>query len=280
MKLSRYSMWSIAALVAVIPVMGWSASPSKEAKPIPAVDLFEGIKSGEIEVAIIPKDSKEGTITVKNKTNKPLTIKMPEALAAVPVMAQLNGGGGGLAGGGGGRNSGGGGNQQNQGMGMGGGMMGGGMMGGGMGGGMMGGGMFNVAAEKMAKVKLPALCLDHGMKDPSPHVQYTLIPIESYAKSPAVAEIVKMLGRGELDQHSAQAAAWHLQNGLTWDELANKIGAKHIGGRTEPYFNVAHLQRALAATRVANERAERAPKIEPAPKTPQKSLGETLAKQE
>jgi hypothetical protein len=162
----------------------------------------------------------------------------------------------------------------------GGGMMGGGMMGGGMGGGMMGGGMFNVAPEKVAKVKLPGLCLDHGLKDPSPHVAYTLVPIDTYAKSTAVAEVVKMLGRGELDQHSAQAAAWHLQNGLSWNELANKIGAKHIGGKTEPYFNVAHLQRALTAVRVAEERAAKAPQGKPAEKTPSKSLGDTLARQE
>jgi len=106
------------------------------------------------------------------------------------------------------------------------------------------------------------------------------VPIESYAKSTAVAEVVKMLGRGEIDQRSAQAAAWHLQNGLSWEELANKIGAKHLNGAVEPYFNVEQLQRALAATRIAQERAEKAPQPTPAEKAPQKSLGETLAKQQ
>ena len=63
--------------------------------------------------------------------------------------------------------------------------------------------------------------------------------------------------RGKLDQHSAQAAAWHLQNGLSWEELANKIGAKHINGSVEPYFTAAQLQRAGAATLIAVKAAER-----------------------
>src|SRR5687768_14780940 len=120
-----------AALAAVLPVIGWAASPSK-VEPSKAIDLFKAIDAGDIEVNLIPKDAVEGTITVTNKTGKPLTIKMPEAFAGVPVLAQLNGGGG-LGGLGGGNNNGGGNSNANQGL-------GGGMMGG-MGGGMMGGGM-------------------------------------------------------------------------------------------------------------------------------------------
>jgi hypothetical protein len=136
-------------------------------------------------------------------------------------------------------------------------------MGGGMGGGMggmmggMGGGMFNVAPEKVAKVKFAAVCLDHGLKDPSPHVEYKLVPIEEYAKGAAVAEVIKLMLARKLDQHSAQAAAWHLQNGLSWDELAKKIGVKHLNGSVEPYFNVAQLQRAMAATKFAEELTEK-----------------------
>ena len=136
-------------------------------------------------------------------------------------------------------------------------MMGG--MGGGMGGmmGGMGGGMFNVAPEKVTKLKFVAVCLDHGLKDPNPHVEYKLVPIDSYSKDPAVAEVIKLLVKGKLDQHSAQAAAWHLQNGLSWKELARKVGAKHLDGSVEPYFTAVHLQRALTATRFARDLAEK-----------------------
>jgi hypothetical protein len=71
-----------------------------------------------------------------------------------------------------------------------------------------------------------------------------------------------------LDQHSAQAAAWHLQNGLTWEELTNKIGAKHLNGSVEPYFTAVNLQRALAASRVAKERAEKLPEQQSPSATP------------
>jgi hypothetical protein len=261
-NLSRSSFWTALALVVTSPLLVSGATPKSRAKteaPAPAIGLFEGLAAGEIEVAIIPKDSTEATITVKNKSNKPLTIKMPEALAAVPVFAQAGGlGGGGMGGMGGGGMGGGGGGGGMQSMGMGGGGMGGGM--GGMGGGM-GGGMFNVAPDRVAKVKLPGVCLEHGLKDPNPRVPYKLVSIESFAKSPAVVEVLKMLGRGELDQHSAQAATWHLQNDLSWEELANKIGAKHLNGSVEPYFTAAHLQRAHAIVRVAEERARTAPPI-------------------
>ena len=45
----------------------------------------------------------------------------------------------------------------------------------------------------------------------------------------AVEDIESVLTRfrGEIDQVSAQAATWHLTDGLTWDRLAQKIKKKH-----------------------------------------------------
>ena len=125
-------------------------------------------------------------------------------------------------------------------------------MGGGMGG---GGGLFNVAPEKAGKLKVINVCLEHGKKDPSPRVAYEIKPIESFNKDPKVIEFVKMLARGDLDQHTAQAAAWHLANGLTWEELANKVGVKHLNGSTEPYFTEEQL---LVAHKIAGEAVRRA----------------------
>src|SRR5205823_6198253 len=156
-------------------------------------------------------------------------VNMPEAFAGVPILAQR---GGGAMGGMGGRGGGMGGGMQ----GMGGGMMGGmgGGMSGGMGGGMGGmGGMMSIAPDTVQKIKIATVCLDHGLADPSPRVQYKPIPIDSYAKDPAIAELVTLMCHGQIDQHSAQAAAWHIQNGLSWDELANKVGVTHINGTKE-----------------------------------------------
>lgn len=275
MKRAFSAGWIVGSLLALLPILAVAASPEKkEAKePANVVELFAGMESGEIEVKVFPKDSTAGTVTIKNNTDKPLTIKMPPAVAGVPVLGQLCGGG--CIGGGGGGNNGGGGNQ-----GFGGGMMGGGM--GGMGGmmGGMGGGMFNVAPEKVAKVKLVTVCLDHGKEDPNPHIEYKLVPIESYAKDPAVTEVIKLMVAGKLDQHSAQAAAWHLQNGLSWQELATKIGAKHLNGTVDPYFTPVHLTRALAATKLAQKQAETKSGASSGQETPVASAGQVLANQE
>ena len=272
MKRSVLSSSILVALVAVVPAALMAATPGsrKAAEPAKSVEMFAGMDAGEVDVVMIMKDSKEGTVMIKNKTDKPLTVKIPEAFAGVPILAQRRGGGG--AGGGGGLGGGGGGGMGGGGMqGMGGGMMGGGMGGGmgGMGGGM-GGGMFNIAPDKVQKIKIAAVCLDHGLDDPSPRVPYKPVPIESYAKDPAVAQLIKLMLSGKIDQHSTQAAAWHIQNGLSWEELARKIGVKHVDGRKEPYFLPAHLERALMAARAAKELSEKE-------KGSESSIGEKLA---
>jgi hypothetical protein len=250
-----------------------AATPSapKETVPTATVELFAGIESGDIEVTMIQKDSREGMVMIHNKTDKPLTVKMPEAFGGVPVLAQRRGGGGGGMGGMGGMGGGmGGGGMQ----GMGGGMMGG-MGGMGMGGMGMGGGMFNIAPEKVQKVKIATVCLEHGKDDPNPRVPYKIVPIETVSKEGAVTEVIKLMCQGQVDQHSAQAAAWHLANGLSWEELANKVGIKHINGTQEPYFTLAHIQRAMAVTNVAQHRAEQAAKE----KESTSSIGDELAQQ-
>jgi len=66
-----------------------TAAPADE-----VVEMFSGIEKGQIEVQLIPKDSTQCNVLVKNKTDKPLSIKLPEAFAGVPVLAQLGAGAG------------------------------------------------------------------------------------------------------------------------------------------------------------------------------------------
>lgn len=250
--------WCFSLLgVVMLGVPGFAATPEKKsaaAEP-EQVELFAAIDAGDIEVKLICKDSTTGNVIITNKTKKPLAIKMPEAFAGVPVAAQFGGCPGGGCPGGGGFGGGGGGGNQGLGGGLGGGGFGGGG-GGGFGGGG-GGGIFNVAPERATKVKVVTVCLEHGKDDPNPRIPYELRPLKTFTEDPKVIELVRMVGRGEIDQHSAQAAAWHLANGMSWQELARKIGKKHLNGSTEPYFTAAHLTRALAASRVAEERAEK-----------------------
>ena len=259
------------SFLSVLGVLGLSvacygAAPDKDKPEAEKVDLFAAMEAGDIEVKLICKDSTTGNVLITNKTKKPLAIRLPDAFAGVPVAAQFGcpgAPGGGCPGGGGGGFGGGGGG--GQGLGGGGGGFGGGGLGGGggFGGGGGGGGFFNVAPEKVGKIKVTTVCLEHGKDDPNPRIPYELKPLESVVENPKVIELVKMVSRGEIDQHSAQAAAWHLANGMSWQELAQKVGRKHLNGATEPYFTRGHLERALAATKVAVERAEKAEKKSP-----------------
>ncbi len=215
------------------------------------VDLFDAMNAGEVEVVYIGKNAHEATVKFTNPGKAPIHLRLPEAFAAVPVLAQQGGFGGGGGGGGLGGGGGGGGNQ-----GGGGGFGGGG--GGGLGGGG-GGGFFSVAPEKTRKVKVATLCLDHGLEDPNPRVEYELRPISDYVDRPEVVEMIKAFGRGELPTNAAQAAIWHLNNDVTWDQLAAKMRGPSDPrfGEQAPYFSRRELMIAVAiateAKRIADE---------------------------
>jgi len=119
-------------------------------------------------------------------------------------------------------------------------------MGMGMGGMGMGGGFFNVQPEKVGQLKVPTVCLEHGKPDPRPGVKYEIKPIGQFTDKPAVHEICRKLGRSELSQSVAQAAAWHLQNDMSWNELAAKH-YKYAIGLTRPYFSREEIQAAMKA---------------------------------
>ncbi len=211
------------------------------------VELFTAIEAQQIDVKLIPKNAELATVIIHNRTDRPLSIQLPAAFAGLPVLAQNNNIGGGNPNRGGGGNMGGG----NQGF-------GGGMGGMGMGG-MGMGGFFNVGPDRVAKLKVKTVCLEHGKEDPNPRIPYEMRPIETFTQKKALIEVCAMLGRGEIDQPSAQAAAWHLSDNLNWETLAQKIKVRHLNGQTERYFNPQQLQQAVRTVRVATERTKDAP---------------------
>jgi hypothetical protein len=215
------------------------------AKAPPAtVDLFDGMKSGDLDVKFFPRNSREAQILIKNNTDQPLTVQLPEAFAGVPVLAQAAG-----AGAGGNRTTNYNKGQQNQGVGGGGGGLGGI-------GGQQGGGAFNVPPEKMIKVKLAVVCLDHGKDEPNAHIPYEIRPLETYNGDPEVRELCVLLGSGQVDQRSAQAAAWHLANHMTWDELADMKRFPHLPAYTKPYFSPDEIHSAILASDQATKMAD------------------------
>jgi len=212
-----------------------------------APDIFEAEAQSLVSLRYIPNDARSAQIIVTNLSRRPLTLRMPAGFAGVPVLAQM-GGMGGMGGGGGGFGAGGigggGGGGQATGGGMGGGGMGGGMGGMGGGGGGMGGGAFSIPAERSRVFRVPTVCLEHGKPEPNARQPYKVGRITSFSSDPRLAIVLETLGRGEIPQKVAQAAAWHLANGLSWEKLAaEKID--HAGGvPDEQYFSAAELQTA------------------------------------
>lgn len=251
-RLSWFSTCSLAllALALVGPSAVAKTKASAKAAPAREVEMFAGMESGELGVQIIARSDREARLIIENKTKQPLSIKLPEAFAAVPVAAQFGGGGGGMGGGGGGGMGGGGGQQAS-----GGGMGGGGMGGGGMGG---GGGMFSIPAEDTAKIELQTVCLDHGLRNPSSSKPYKIVPADSHVKNPAVVELLKAYGRGELEFGAAQAAAWNLNSQMSWDALSAKLTGTERNFNRSAYFSPAQIRAGMMYAQEAQRRADEA----------------------
>ena len=110
---------------------------------------------------------------------------------------------------------------------------------GGMGGGGMG--MFSVPAEQVAQLQMKSVCLEHGKPDPRSSMTYKLVPVDQVNSDPVLAAMLEKFVAGNIDQKAAQAAAWHISNNMSWQELAAKK-IKHLGGApSEPYFTPAQL---------------------------------------
>ncbi len=252
---------SVAAVFAISMSVPAHADNIDEAAAL-NVGLFEAMDAGQVDVKFIPQDAKKANVLIKNLTDKPLHLRLPNAFASVPVLAQgMMGGMGGMGGGGmGGGGMGMGGGGQAGGGGMGG--MGGGGMGGMGGGGMMGGGggFMRVPPERMKKFSVNTVCLEHGKPDPNPKMPYKIVPIEQFTDNPRVRVICEALGYNQVTQNTAQAAAWHIMDKMSWQELAakNRVESKYVGNIR--WFSPIELRTAAAvvneATRIAKARSD------------------------
>ena len=191
-----------------------AAATATAAKPIgPTVDVFEAMKDGRVAVRFIAESEHKAHIVVENKTKQPLNVKLPEVFAGMPVLAQAADPAAQAAGGAAG-----------------------------------GAAAFNVAPERTRRITVPTLCLEHGKPDPNSRMKYELKPIDALSDKPEVSELLKRYGRGEVNVRVAQAAAWHLQNGLSWNDLAAKE-LRHARRPSEPYFSRAELMAAMNVTK-------------------------------
>lgn len=280
MRLTRLGPWSVAsrlvlsglpvvALIVAATAASTGRLSANEIRPESAAgpeasragdrasvrDLLEAEREGLVAVRCIPNNSRSAQVIVTNRTKKPLTLRLPAAFVGVPVLAQMGGGPMGNAGFG---NAGA--NAAPQTIG-GGGFQGAGGGGGGVGG-MPGGGAFSIPPEKSRVVKVRTVCLEHGKPEPRPRHAYRLDRFDSFSSDPALQGVLEALGRGEISSQVAQAAAWHLSSGLSWEQIANER-IDHVIDEDEPYFTAAevHAARQVVSTveRARRGTAERTP---------------------
>lgn len=228
------------------------------------IEFFAAIDSRSIEVTFIPSDSRRAKVIVKNLTDKPLSIVLPRSFAGVPVLGQLGFPGGqglGLPGGGNiGVGAGGPGGQLGAGQGGASQALGGGfgqgqqiggnglgpqgaIFGGGGNGGINAGGpgFFRVEPDKIRKLDVATVCLEHGKLDPNGRMPYRIVPLTYFTLDARINALCEQLAAGSITQNVAQAAAWNLANGLSWESLASKDRkvSKYTG--REKYFSKAEL---------------------------------------
>ena len=256
-----------------------ASAASRDKRPItkpkydpdaPKVGLFEGIEQDVLGVQVILKDSTGGNVIFENKTDEVLTVELPEAVVGVQVLPQGFGDELGL-----GTDTGGGGNSGGQNQQAGGGFGGGGLGGGGFGGGGLGGGgFFSIPPERKVRIPINTVCLEHGKKEPHPRVNYKLVPVTEVSDDPTLHELLKLVGTGKLDQQSAQAAAWHLANEMSWDELAAKK-FERVRAPDTPYFSRAQL---FTAQNIVSTSKQLAEQEEDEPAAPRRSRDRVSAR--
>ena len=235
---------SLAIVVAASLPIELSAASKATKKPIKnpkfdptaeKVDLFEAVEAKQVTVKLIPRDAMGGTVLIENKTDKPLTVKVPEAVAGVSIHSQFGG------------------------------MGGGGMGGGGMGG-AGGGGFFSIPAEKVVSLQFNSVCLEHGKPEPGPNSKYTIVPLSRVSTDPVLYQLLTKVGTGKVDPQAAQAAAWHLTDKMSFQELAEKV-EEHLGDiNPSPYFTRDQLlgaQQLLSQAVAKADEKEEAEKLAP-----------------
>ena len=190
------------------------------------VSLFSAMQTGQLDVRFVPRDAWQGWLQITNKTNQPLSVQLPTAFGATPVLAQVAPGN---------PNSGSRSNssnasqslsvlspltssnsqQQNAAM------------------NRQAGPMWNVtdqggtadtpsvrvAPKKPLVWKVRSFCLDLGKPTPHAWMPYVIKPLENVSSHPEVVELSRMAATGAISYRVAQAALWHVNNGAEWKHL-------------------------------------------------------------
>ena len=261
------------------PIKNPKFDPSAE-----QVDIFDAVDAGQVTVRLIPRNAIGGNVLIENKTDKPLTVKIPDAVVGVSVHSQFGNFGAagnlGLGNQGPGNNAGLG-NGQNGPQKIGGGIgpaqgLGNGQpFGNGQGNAPgIGQGFFSIPAEQLISLNFNSVCLEHGKPEPGPNSKYTLAPVSKISRDPVLYQLLTVVGSGKVDTKAGQAAAWHLANKMSFQQLAEKMNTP-LGALTHPPdFSRSQILAAEELIAQAKQRAAEASLVEtPEPTVEPKTQG-------
>lgn len=232
---------SVAPAIAQLPSNDSRKSGPHRGDVLEAIDVFDAIDQQLVAVRYIAVSSSRGNLIAENLTDQEIIVRLPDAIAARPVLAQAADpfGANGLAnnnnGGGGGQSVGGNANGGQQGIGQQGfgqpgiGQQGVGFQAGGQA--FQNGGLMRIGPAKTRKRTVVTVCLQYGKPDPVPAMKYELVRFESLDTDPLIERLCRELGGPDLTTSAGQAAAWHLIDSIAWTELEtlNRLESKYLG---------------------------------------------------
>jgi len=201
-----------------------AGSPLIAQETVDELFVFDAIRAGKVEVRVVPRDAHQVTVLVHNTTTGVLKIRLPGVLAAVPVLPEPGSPASRLP------------QQQTQTLGIG-----------------YGssplvrkttdgtlsvpavhrGGVFSVSPGKVVRKTLKSVCLQYGIPEPGPRNRYKLAPIDEVASNDQVSRLLGYLTPA--NQRVVQLAAWHLNNKMSWDQLARVTIPPGNGRSVQPF---------------------------------------------
>ena len=110
---------------------------------------------------------------------------------------------------------------------------------------------FTVPAGKTLTLRVPLVCLEYGLNEPTPRMSYRLSPLAAFSEDPRLALLLGGIASGHVTQNVAQAAAWHVSSGRSWEQLSTEV-VKGAGSTPDrPVFSAAELLAARQAVEIA-----------------------------
>ena len=243
---------SLAAAPRVRPIRKLALDPHAR-----SVELFDGMRDRVLTVRVVPRNEFGSRVFITNTSDRPLTVKLPKAVAAVHVLKQFQQGADAPLSTAVGQTTG---TQTGNSQGVAGQLNPFGKQGfpSGNGNQFSANGLFSIPPAKVVELQLKSVCLDYGKPTPNPKKKYVLVPLQQKVGNRALRRLLENVNFRRADRKAIQAAVWHLSNGLNWKTLARKK-VSHARSLGRPLFSRSQLRDAWNLIAVSREKTPTAP---------------------